>query len=74
MDDQPTVAPAPAKAIAEFAAAYASTWARESPLLLRRLRAADLTDAQIAAVLTIIHETCNHCWDGPAGCHCTNEE
>ena len=69
----PILSPQPAEVIAEFCAAYATTWARE-PRLLRKLRAADLTDIQIAAVLNALYDTCHVCWDGDRDCQCSNDD
>ena len=42
-------------------------------LFIKQLREC-LSDKQIVAVLKVIDETCPHCWDGPSGCQCWNND
>jgi len=43
-------------------------------LLAKRLKAALLTDDQVAVVLKILDDTCSYCQDGDSDCQCWNEE
>ena len=42
--------------------------------LVADLRKTDLTDIQIAKVLTIYDDICRHCYDADSYCQCWNDE
>lgn len=46
----------------------------DTSLFTAKLYQQGFTDSQIASILLVMGEVCRHCWDGPRGCQCWNDE
>jgi len=49
------------------------SYSTDENLFVKRLRD-ELTDEQISHVLTVLDNTCHHCWDNNIECQCWNDE
>lgn len=46
----------------------------DTSLFTAKLYQQGFTDNQIASILLVMTGVCHHCWDGPCGCQCWNDE
>jgi hypothetical protein len=44
------------------------------PQLMSELRDRGFSTKQIIEIIKVIDDTCKHCWNGPSGCQCWNDE
>lgn len=49
-------------------------YTRGDVLFVRRLREAELSDLQIAAVIIALDQTCRHCMDANNPCNCQRDD
>lgn len=57
--------------LTEFIREYGSF--ERPPQIVREMRSRGFSDEDIDRVITIITDTCHHCWDGDSGCQCWND-